>query len=151
MVLRCQPQSRAKGVPVLTSHSRLRPIRDAMKELLCCVTRICAKDWSTSAAKARGTQKVSGPNRMFRQRFGGPGETILREALEGSLLLFDPGATFYATWRETQVFSARRAARTSEGECNDSHFGPCGPVSPRSNHVHQCLRGLQVRNPGSHA
>ena len=48
---------------------------------------------------------------MFRQRFGGPGETISREALEGSLLLFDPGATFYATWRETQAFSARRAAR----------------------------------------
>jgi hypothetical protein len=43
---------------------------------------------------------------MFRQRFGGPGETISREALEGSLLLFDPGATFYATWPKTQVFSA---------------------------------------------
>jgi hypothetical protein len=44
---------------------------------------------------------------MFRQRFGGPGETLLREALEGSLLLFGPGATFYATWLETQVFFAR--------------------------------------------
>ena len=62
-------------------------------------------------AKASGHLRVSGPNRMFRQRFGGPGETISREALEGSLLLFDPGATFYATWRETQVFSAGWAAQ----------------------------------------
>src|SRR5271167_2930850 len=104
----------------LTSEPTTRPIRDAKKfhhcELLRCVRRISGKDRSTSARRGERTRsRVSGPNRMFRQRFGGPGETISREALEGSLLLFDPGATFYATWPETQVFSARWAARTSEG------------------------------------
>ena len=63
------------------------------------------------------TPKVSGPNRMFRQRFGGPGETIVREALEGSLLLFDPGATFYAIRRETQVIFAGWAAEMIKGDC----------------------------------
>jgi hypothetical protein len=54
---------------------------------------------------------------MFRQRFGGPGETIVREALEGSLLLFDPGATFYAIRRETQVIFAGWAAEMIKGDC----------------------------------
>ncbi len=43
---------------------------------------------------------------MFRPRFGGPGEIMLREAWMQSLLLFNPGVTFYAAWRETQVFPA---------------------------------------------
>ncbi len=43
---------------------------------------------------------------MFRPRFGGPGEIILREAWMQSLLLFNPGVTFYAAWRETQVLPA---------------------------------------------
>jgi hypothetical protein len=43
---------------------------------------------------------------MYRPRFGGPGETILREVWNPIPVLFNPGVTFYATRRERQVFPA---------------------------------------------
>ncbi len=101
-----------------------------------------------SPAPVTTSKVISGANRMFRQRFGGPGETISREALEGSLLLFDPGAKFYATWQETQAFFARWAATTSKGDGNDSYSGTCKCVSLRFNYVNWRFRCFPVPNPG---
>ena len=43
-----------------------------------------------------------GLNSVFRQRFGGPGETIFG-GVEASPVLLNPGVTFYAARREMQV------------------------------------------------
>src|SRR5271167_4254209 len=66
MLFRCQPQSRAGGVPALTSHSAARPIRDAMKELLGGVTRISAKDRRMSSRQGEGhSEKYRGQTECF--------------------------------------------------------------------------------------
>src|SRR5208337_3607842 len=77
--------NRARVRPsALTSQDVIRPIPDAAKfqsrELFRCVRRISAKDRRKSARPdwARALPKVSGSNRMFRQRFGGPGETVFK-------------------------------------------------------------------------
>ena len=69
----------------LTLVEKSRPMLDPESfeshELSECVRRIPVKKIGGGVRKRSGTeQKTQGSNRMFRPRFGGPGETILREA-----------------------------------------------------------------------
>src|SRR5208283_172592 len=70
------------GLSALTSRDVIRPIPDATKlqsrELLRCAGTYIREgsEEDCPAHWARGTPKVSRSNRMFRQRFGGPGETV---------------------------------------------------------------------------
>ena len=106
------------GRPALTSQRRIVQIATRQSfhrsELLRRVSRISAKDRRRDARLGMRTLKeYRGQTECFASGLAAQARQF-RGRLWKVPVLFDPGATFYATWRETQVFSAGWAARTSE-------------------------------------